>query len=280
MMTTRRVVLAGWWVVACAACDGGGAHEASEGRSEGASVESRSGAITAAAIDVAPARNLDVAALPAFGWSTWSSTGGVTDGAAALGARFGRTVSVFGDWVAVTRQALTASDLGTTQAFHRTSTGWTRAFTFTTPVDRFPVAAVGSNWLAIGEPCGSPSASCHGRVKLAGGKDVLADVQEERAAERGQPEPKAADALLRTVRGERAAVDEVRVVPEGDARLVADQARVHPGPGVLAVVDGPHPKNGRRERRGAETRLMGRVIRTTGGDWDGPAGPTRCRRQS
>lgn len=118
----------------------------------------------------ATGRTFDVAAAsfvvgPAF-FSSWSANGAFTDGAAAVGARFGRTVSVFGDRAAATRQALTASDLGTTQTFVRTSAGWARQFTFTTPVDRFPVAVVGSNWLGIGEPCGTPSASCHGRVKL------------------------------------------------------------------------------------------------------------------
>lgn len=95
----------------------------------------------------------------------WATSGSVTDAAPAFGARFGRNVSMSGDLIGVTRQALSATDLGTTQVFRRnTSGGWTREFNQTTPVDRFPVVAVGARWIFVGEPCGAPTAGCKGRV--------------------------------------------------------------------------------------------------------------------
>jgi hypothetical protein len=94
----------------------------------------------------------------------WSATGTETDPNVAFNAQFGRTVATNGTSIAVTRLATSSSDLGRTETWLRTSTGWAHNFTWTTTPDRHPVAVLSPNWLIIGEPCVSSTTGCHGRV--------------------------------------------------------------------------------------------------------------------
>jgi hypothetical protein len=94
----------------------------------------------------------------------WASSGTETDASPAFGAQFGRTVSTSGNRIAVTRQAISAADPATTQIWLHGASGWTREFSWPTPVGRAPVAVISPNWFFVGEPCVSSTSGCTGRI--------------------------------------------------------------------------------------------------------------------
>jgi hypothetical protein len=96
-------------------------------------------------------------------FGNWTSSGTETDPSAAFNAQFGSVVATNGNWIAVTRLPSDDGNPARTEAWVRTSAGWSHAFSRITATDHRAVVAMSPNWLLIGEPCVSSNIGCHGR---------------------------------------------------------------------------------------------------------------------